>query len=411
VNSHDQPIRPKDVLNVNLESDADSEREDPEEARRVIVKSVESRPRQEEVDEHNVNHIPFRSWCTHCVKGKASNQGHSSSASGGHESDVPVVSIDYAFINEDGEDRKRRKEREKRGEEREEGEGRGMPMIVIHDSKSKYVAAEIVPEKGVSEYAVRRVAQIGNRRGYRRVIIKSDQEASIVALKGAVKRELELEVSFEESPVGEHQSNGAVENAIKRVQGQIRTVRDALESRIGERVKGGDNVFTWLVRNAAASMNRYQVGSDGRTAHERLRGRRFRRDVAEFGESVLYIRAESVGKDKYNSRWEEGVFLGVREESGEIIVGTKEGVIKARAFRKKGSEKERWSNESVKSVGGIPWEPIPGREGIEIKSSVNLPRDESEIRKTEARVEREVVRRRMKIVKEDITTIRDDCGV
>ena len=98
-------------------------------------------------------------------------------------------------------------------------------MIVIHDSKSKYVAAEIVPEKGMDEYGVRRVAQIIDRLGYRRVIIKSDQEASIVALEGAVKRELELEVSFEESPVGEHQSNGAVENAIKRVQGQIRTVK------------------------------------------------------------------------------------------------------------------------------------------------------------------------------------------
>jgi hypothetical protein len=202
--------------------------------------------------------------------------------------------------------------------------------------------------------------------------------------------------------VGEHQSNGAVENTIKRVQGQIRTVRDALESRIGEIIKGEDNVFTWLVRNAAASMNRYQVGSDGRTSHERLRGRRFRREVAEFGESVRYIRAESVGKDKYNSRWEEGVFLGVREESGEIIVGTKEGSIKARAFRKKGSEGERWSRDNVKSVGGIPWEPIPGRDGIEIKSSVNLPRDESEVKKTEAGVDKEVVRREMKKVKEDV---------
>ena len=81
----------------------------------MIVKSVESRPGQEEVDDHNVNHIPFRSWCTHCVKGKANNQGHSSSASGSNESEVPVVSIDYAFVNEDGENRKRRKERERIG--------------------------------------------------------------------------------------------------------------------------------------------------------------------------------------------------------------------------------------------------------------------------------------------------------
>ncbi len=100
-------------------------------------------------------------------------------------------------------------------------------------------------------------------------------------------------------------------------------------------------------------------------------GRRFRRDVTEFGESVLYIRAESVGKDKYNSRWGEGLLLGVREGSGEVIVGTKEGVIKARAFRKRGSEGERWSRDDVKGVGGIPWEARTGREGIEIKSPVD----------------------------------------
>ncbi len=49
-----------------------------------------------------------------------------------------------------------------------------MPMIVMYDSMSKYVAAEIVPEKGVNEYAVRRVAQIVNRVGYRRIVIQSD---------------------------------------------------------------------------------------------------------------------------------------------------------------------------------------------------------------------------------------------
>ena len=95
-----------------------------------------------------------------------------------------------------------------------------------------------------------------------------------------------------------------------------------MESRIGIRIEGKDYIFTWLVRHAAASMNRYQVGDDGRTAHERLRGRKFKRDVAEIGESVMYIRAESVGNDKYNSRWEEGVFVGVGEESGEVIIGT-----------------------------------------------------------------------------------------
>ena len=54
--------------------------------------------------------------------------------------------------------------------------------------------------------------------GYKRLILKSDQERSIKALKDAVKeRMMDIELVLEESPVGEHQSNGEVENAVKRM--------------------------------------------------------------------------------------------------------------------------------------------------------------------------------------------------
>mgnify|MGYP000574046417 CR=1 FL=1 len=82
----------------------------------MIVKGVESRPRQEEVDERNVNHIPFRSWCAHCFKGKANNQGHSSSASGSHESEVAVVSKTMHSLTQ--------MERTERGEKKERREGK-----------------------------------------------------------------------------------------------------------------------------------------------------------------------------------------------------------------------------------------------------------------------------------------------
>jgi hypothetical protein len=109
-------IRPKDLVKVicSIESDADSEGEESQdEGRKAIVRRVENRPGQEEVDEHNVSHVPFRSWCKHCVKGKAVNRGHSRSVA---VSEVPVISIDYAFVNENGEERKKRKERERERE-------------------------------------------------------------------------------------------------------------------------------------------------------------------------------------------------------------------------------------------------------------------------------------------------------
>ncbi len=150
--------------------------------------------------------------------------------------------------------------------------------------------------------------------------------------------------------------------------GQFRVLRSALESQYGKRLAGDHCAIPWLVRHAAAVVGRYQIGADGKTAHRRLRGRDFRRDVADFGECVMYLRPETVGKDKAESRWEEGAWLGVRDESGEIIIGTNKGVIKARTFKRYGRDEDRWCVEKFEAFRGVPWEPVPGRgRGGELK--------------------------------------------
>ena len=106
----------------------------------------------------------------------------------------------------------------------------------------------------------------------------------------------------------------------------------------------------------------------------RWRGKNFNRSIAEFGENVVYLKTGSVGKDKFNSRWEEGVWLGISDESGESIIGTKEGVIKARDFRRKAIAEERWNKEHFTSIKGTPWEPNPGRESdYRVQSRVIMP--------------------------------------
>ena len=64
--------------------------------------------------------------------------------------------------------------------------------------------------------------------GYKKIILKSDQEAAILNLKTAVKREMNTRVVFEESPVGESKSLGSINVPIQVVQGQVRTLRDAI---------------------------------------------------------------------------------------------------------------------------------------------------------------------------------------
>ncbi len=69
--------------------------------------------------------------------------------------------------------------------------------------------------------------------------------------------------------------------------------------------------------------------------HRRRKGREFTQPVADLGERALCAPAMSAGKDKFDVRWKEGVWLGVGLESGEFLTRTSEAVAKAREFRRK----------------------------------------------------------------------------
>ncbi len=91
--------------------------------------------------------------------------------------------------------------------------------------------------------------------------------------------------------------------------------------------------------------------------------------VAEFGECVLYAPAASAGKDKFDTRWDEGVWLGIRMESRESFIGANEGVVKARDFRRKAENGGRWSvadfDKIAGALGAASWS--KGRIRIEIE--------------------------------------------
>ena len=126
--------------------------------------------------------------------------------------------------------------------------------------------------------------------------LKTDQQPAIRSLASAVIRERHQDISVEKSPVGEHQSNGVVERAVKSIQGQVRTLKLALESRIGNKVEEHLDIVPWLIRHAAMLLNIGQRGQDGRSAWERVKGRRFNSELPEFGERVMHIKAKQFGK-------------------------------------------------------------------------------------------------------------------
>ena len=53
------------------------------------------RPSQAEIDLHNVTHLPYRSWCAFCVRGRGRGNQHRTIS---REEGLSRVAVDYGFL-------------------------------------------------------------------------------------------------------------------------------------------------------------------------------------------------------------------------------------------------------------------------------------------------------------------------
>ena len=105
-------------------------------------------PTQREIEEHEVSHLPFRSWCSACVRGRAKSQAHHLVD---HKDDeaIPTVSVDYGFMGKEGE-----------LGAREVGSSL-LPILIVKDRRSKAIWSVPVPAKGTTHpYPARALVNI-----------------------------------------------------------------------------------------------------------------------------------------------------------------------------------------------------------------------------------------------------------
>ncbi len=94
----------------------------------------------------------------------------------------------------------------------------------------------------------------------KKIIFKSDQTPAIVDLKNKFKKLSLAGIAMEESPDGDSQSAGSIENAMKQIQGMVRTYILASESKIGGEIPEDHPIIAWIEKHVAANLNRYNVG-------------------------------------------------------------------------------------------------------------------------------------------------------
>ena len=126
--------------------------------------------------------------------------------------------------------------------------------------------------------------------------------------------------------MGSSGSNGFIERAIQDEEDQVQTIKLALESNLGEMIPSDHTTVPWLVECAAVLLNGGQVGADGKTSYERLKGKAASLPGVQFGGRILW-RSNAPARDrkhKMDSAWKAGVYLGQRSVSGEYLVGSNE---------------------------------------------------------------------------------------
>ena len=197
------------------------------------------------------------------------------------------------------------------------------PVLVLTDWRSKAVWAHAVQCKGTGHpYAGRAILRDLRLSGYTRVVLKTDNESSLVALARAVKEEWDGEIVLENMPRYESRSNGEVERAIQSVAGLARTLKESLQIESGYTVPDASPLLAWLIEYAGTLLTLYHRGPDGFTPYQRLKGRPWKLALPRFGECVEAYRRKT---SRWEARWVPGVFVGVELLSSERIIASDEG--------------------------------------------------------------------------------------
>ena len=129
---------PEEVVEGPLPPLGEPPEEVSEDTRKPKAKKIPDHVSKEEFNNHMLTHLPARTWCDFCMKGKVREDGHFKRPEGVNPSEVPRVSMDYCFLGRyisskpTGEATEETVAELKKAQDDEEG---ALPVLVITDEK------------------------------------------------------------------------------------------------------------------------------------------------------------------------------------------------------------------------------------------------------------------------------------
>ena len=153
-----------------------------------------------------------------------------------------------------------------------------------------------------------------------------------------------------EAPAGESQSNGEMEKACHQREGQLRTLKFALETSIGEKISVKSKDVGWLNMWTATSLNHFHVGFDGNTAFAGTIGNLCNGRIAEFREQARWKKSVERHARQTIPVGESSFVFGLMERTGDVCVADSEFYFKRCRTMTSRPANQRWSKERVLDV-------------------------------------------------------------
>ena len=175
---------------------------------------------KEEYDSHQLTHLPFRSWCDHCVKGKAVDDVHRPRIVP-HRCEAEM-GMDYFFLAMATDPQHAKAVLHCLGFQ----SGAVFPAMVV---KGGYPCALAVALEAIKFT------------GRTRLIILSDQENAVKNLVDMIRDSRTHETAVINTPKGSSASAGGIKGANHEVEKQIRTLRSRFEENYG-------SLWAWTTR-------------------------------------------------------------------------------------------------------------------------------------------------------------------
>lgn len=302
-----------------LEEDAQKAQELEQERVSLPVR-VSKKPSQEEIAKHNLTHLPFASWCKHCIQ-RASDEPHLQRPKQELDPSESVeIQLDYSFM-------------------KTQKEGRQRKNLLIYVVPTQYGLSVLVPTKGPgAKGLLPMIKAFSLEAGLQNSFIRtrSDAEPSLMALIEKAVRELGLKFLPETGPSKSSQSTGGVSRYASIIAGQVRTLMSHLkEMHPSEEFTSDHKIFPYLVRHSSWVLNRYSVRrATGLTPFEATKRFPYKSKMLPFGVTAwMRIPGSTEPGQRIAPRWLHGVFLGRDSVSDEFIIVTEEGVFRSRTVR------------------------------------------------------------------------------